>query len=176
MIADDIQAFQQILMTMPNNGLPANQYLTINGFASEMPDKRNRYGTEYIFAYVRWSLAWFGMWMGMTSRKTSIAVLKTVCVVCMAPFLAEMFLQVIGSSRELCMEVLGPSGKSADVAVSVPNWVGGVLVGLADLTKNLFFIFWKTSRRLLKTFHWDAAGHNDGQSSSCAASLAGRAK
>ena len=40
------------------------------------------------------AIAWFGMWMGLTNRKTSLAVLKTVCYVLVLPWIALMFARI----------------------------------------------------------------------------------
>jgi ABC-type transport system involved in multi-copper enzyme maturation permease subunit len=38
------------------------------------------------------AMAWFGMWMGLTSKKVNVAVIKTVLFVQVIPFVALMFL------------------------------------------------------------------------------------
>ncbi len=89
------------------------------------------------------AMAWFGMWMGMTSRKTSIAVLKTICFVCVLPWIASIFVQIAG------MGLLARTGKW-------PFWLGGVISSILELAKNVFFIVW-ARRRLLTRFREMAA-------------------
>jgi hypothetical protein len=89
------------------------------------------------------AMAWFGMWMGMTSRKTSIAVLKTICFVCVLPWIASIFVQIAG------MGLLARAGKW-------PFWLSSVISSIFELAKNVVFIVW-ARQRLLTRFREMAA-------------------
>jgi ABC-type transport system involved in cytochrome c biogenesis permease component len=80
------------------------------------------------------AVAWFGMWMGVTTRKPSIAVLKTICFVLVLPWLALMFVQVVSMGILAYMQA--------------PFWIGSLIVGVLFIGKDLFFIVW-SRRRLL---------------------------
>jgi MFS family permease len=82
------------------------------------------------------ALAWFGMWMGMTSRNASLATLKTVLFVKVIPFLViyfvtayAMFLLVImpqalrtnkASGAAVTTTITNASGATTTVTSSVP--------------------------------------------------------
>jgi len=104
---------------------------------------------ELCFSYA--GLAWFGMWMGVTSKKTSIAVLKSICFVCVIPWLIEGMAQVgvilIGS------RIFNGLGGSSQWPFS---YVPIFLMFLLDMAKNLFFIFW-SRHKLLTTLRETAA-------------------
>ncbi|MDB6125753.1 MAG: family transporter protein [Pedosphaera sp.] len=80
------------------------------------------------------AVAWFGMWMGVTTRKHSIAVLKTLCFVLILPWLALIFVQGVS------MAALAYS--------KGPFWISSLIVGGLCIGKDLFFIAW-SRRRLL---------------------------
>jgi len=80
------------------------------------------------------ALAWFGMWMGVTSRKTLAAVTKTVVFVMILPGLALTVAQV---GFEIVALRVYPS-----------IWVWTTLFGILSLGVDLFFILF-ARRRLL---------------------------
>jgi ABC-type transport system involved in cytochrome c biogenesis permease component len=84
------------------------------------------------------AVAWFGMWMGLTTRKTSIAVLKTICFVMILPWLGLMFVQ-------------GLSFFMISFA-HWPMWMSAAIAGVLTIAKDLFFIIW-SRQRLLNRFH-----------------------
>jgi ABC-type transport system involved in cytochrome c biogenesis permease component len=89
------------------------------------------------------AIAWFGMWMGLTSKKTTTAVVKTFAFVIVLPWLALMFLQ--GFLMALFTLTLVPRGV-------LGGWSWSLLpavIAAANLGKDLFFICW--SRRNLLT-------------------------
>jgi len=72
------------------------------------------------------AVAWFGMWMGMTSSKTSIAVFKTICFVIVLPAIAMLFGQGVAMSLV--------------IPVGMPLWMSLAAIGVMSLFKNGFFI------------------------------------
>jgi hypothetical protein len=80
------------------------------------------------------AVAWFGMWMGLTNRKTSVAVLKTVCFVLVLPWIALMFVRGLIT----IMVVTGGMGVSLTLLLLVP----AAIVAVLDLAKDCFFIWW----------------------------------
>ena len=88
------------------------------------------------------------MWMGLTNRKISVAVLKTVCFVYVLPGIAFLFvygftLVVITFSVTL----LSGGGRSPYVGFLLSSVVGAAL----NLAKDAFFFLW-SRRRLLERF------------------------
>ncbi len=92
------------------------------------------------------AVAWFGMWMGMTTRKPSIAVLKTICFVVVLPWLGLVFFEVL---IEVALRL--PRWRS-----HFPFWANTALVAVLSVAKDLFFIFW-SRQRLAHRFRQQAA-------------------
>ena len=92
------------------------------------------------------AVGWFGMWMGLTTRKTSLAVLKTLAFVSVLPWLGLMFVQ--GMMMALFM------------FAKLPFWFGMVVVGGMSLGKDIFFIVW-SRRRLLANFREAILGQSN---------------
>ncbi|HEX3800991.1 MAG TPA: ABC transporter permease [Verrucomicrobiae bacterium] len=82
------------------------------------------------------AMAWFGMWMGVTSRKASMAILKTVCFVVVLPYLIQMFIMVFGMMS---------AGRAR-----LPFWIGVVFAGIFELVKNIFLIWWARNQLLTR--------------------------
>jgi hypothetical protein len=72
------------------------------------------------------ALAWFGMWMGLTSRKVPVAVLKTIVFVKILPGFVLYF------GQGLVMFTIA--------MLKSPGWFPAVLVGAAGVGVDLFFI------------------------------------
>src|SRR5438876_1873609 len=90
------------------------------------------------------AVAWFGMWMGLTTKKTPMAVVKTFVFVIVLPWLALMFLQ------GFLMGFLWPFALGRGGVFYGWFWLLGPAVTVAvDLGKDIFFIRW--SRRKLLT-------------------------
>jgi ABC-type transport system involved in multi-copper enzyme maturation permease subunit len=89
------------------------------------------------------ALAWFGMWMGVTTRKTSIAILKTIVFVVVLPFVLDMLLQ--GFGMLLIVQFLYKAG----TAGPMPFWLNTAFGGGFQIVKNIAFIV--VSRYLLVT-------------------------
>jgi hypothetical protein len=83
------------------------------------------------------AVAWFGMWMGVTSRKTSIAVLKTISFVIVLPWLASVFVQIGGAM-------------AAVTWLKMPFWTSAIIAAILELMKNIFFIAWSRYQLLNK--------------------------
>jgi ABC-type transport system involved in multi-copper enzyme maturation permease subunit len=86
------------------------------------------------------AMAWFGMWMGLTNRKHSIAILKTICFVGILPSMAITF------AYGMIMMTL--------MFAQVPFWMGMIVQCAMVLTKDGFFIVW--SHRKLSSGFRDA--------------------
>ena len=81
------------------------------------------------------ALAWFGIWMGLTSRSTTVAVLKTVAFVKVLPWLALMFLQgMFMALFALAMIPGGKFGMSGEWIMVVPSLVMGFIGIGVDIT------------------------------------------
>jgi len=87
------------------------------------------------------AVAWFGMWMGLTTKKTPMAVVKTFVFVIVLPWLVLMFLQ--GFAMGLLAFTLG---------LRAVFWsLGPVVMAAVNLGKDIFFIRW-SRRKLLTRF------------------------
>jgi hypothetical protein len=98
------------------------------------------------------ALCWFGMWMGLTSKNTSLAVLKTIVFVQILPWLVISFASgllgvAISMSRAFRSGFSSPAA-SATFTVLLPFAVGLVASVLA-LGKDVGLILW--ARRKLYT-------------------------
>lgn len=82
------------------------------------------------------AVAWYGMWMGMTTRKPSVAVLKTLAFAIVLPALALLFIQ--GMTMAFLMY---PGWRNV-----FPFWTASIFAAALNLIKNLFFIFWSRQR------------------------------
>ena len=91
------------------------------------------------------AVAWFGMWMGLTTKKTTMAVVKTFTFVIVLPWLALMFLQ--GFLMAIFAFTLGGGGVfGARFWLLVP-----AIITIVNLGKDIFFVCW-SRRRLLFRF------------------------
>jgi hypothetical protein len=88
------------------------------------------------------AVGWFGMWMGLTNRKPSIAILKIICIVWVLPGIAFYFALGI-----LMMTFTFAGG---------PVWLGMASYAVLHLIKDAFFILW-ARRRLFGKFREVAA-------------------
>ncbi|MDB6067714.1 MAG: hypothetical protein JWR26_3922, partial [Pedosphaera sp.] len=82
------------------------------------------------------AVAWFGMWMGLTTRSTSMAIFKTLVFALALPALFLLFVQAITLF----------AGAMAGGAF----WFGPVAVAVVSLAKNIFFIIWSRNRLLTR--------------------------
>jgi hypothetical protein len=87
------------------------------------------------------AVAWFGMWMGLTSRNTNLAVVKTLVFVQVFPWLALAFLRV--------MLMIGLFSSSLFRGASIPNWAPTAITGILGIGLDVFFMV--LSRRKVLT-------------------------
>jgi hypothetical protein len=78
------------------------------------------------------AVAWFGMWMGMTTRKTAFAIFKTICFVIILPAIALWFAWGMTSFMF--------------AMAKIPFWMSPAVIGGLSLAKNIFFIVWARQR------------------------------
>jgi hypothetical protein len=104
-------------------------------------------GSSMNFLFRLGALAWFGMWMGLTNRKITIAVLKTILFICVLPWVVGIFVQ-IGCVMTCAFATGGRSG--------IPMWLAFIPPMLLEFAKNIFFIAW-SRRRLLTRFRQTVA-------------------
>jgi len=92
------------------------------------------------------ALSWFGMWMGLTTRKPVFAVLKTLCFVVILPWIALWFVQIFVLFR---LRSFGGI------------WFYTILNTALFIGKDAFFIVW-ARRRLLTRFRRTVAQEGQG--------------
>jgi hypothetical protein len=105
------------------------------------------------------ALSWFGMWMGMTSKNTNMAALKTIVFVQVVP---AIVIQV--STSLLLMMALVPFMSSArsgsKVWASVSGWFVPLLLMALPLAlrlaKDWFFIAWSRTKLYRHFRDWAA--------------------
>jgi hypothetical protein len=90
------------------------------------------------------AIAWFGMWMGLTTKKATIAVVKAFAFVIVLPWLALMFLQ--GFVMGLLAFTLGAKGFFGGWFW----WLPSVVIALVNLGKDVFFIRWSRHKLLTR--------------------------
>lgn len=105
------------------------------------------------------ALAWFGMWMGVTSRNVTLATLKTILFVLVVPWF------VIGFVTTIAATALMISGAVAAVSAGVTNFsasaflwwalIAGGLTLVLTILKDALFVAW-AERKLTREFR-DAA-------------------
>jgi hypothetical protein len=94
------------------------------------------------------ALAWFGLWMGLTSKNISLAVLKTIAFVQVVPWFVIQFvaLTAVGLVMVPILTKAAAASTAQQSALWFPMFIA-VVSGALFLAKNLGFFFW--SRRLL---------------------------
>jgi ABC-type transport system involved in multi-copper enzyme maturation permease subunit len=103
-------------------------------------------GGKVMFVTGLLAVAWFGMWMGVTSKKVNTAVIKTVVFVKVMPWLAMMFINGI------LMFVVFAAGTRLGFATSFAGiWVSQGITTLLALGADLAFMA-IARRRLLHNF------------------------
>jgi hypothetical protein len=98
------------------------------------------------------ALVWFGMWMGVTSRNTSLATLKAFAFVEVVPWLVIAFASAMVIPLLMMLFVMprfgGGSGSTAVTAVGM-MWFPLASVALSttlSLGKDFAFIFWSRNK------------------------------
>jgi hypothetical protein len=117
--------------SLPSPGINMALYQVLSGVSGTL-----------VFLSTLVALGWFGMLMGLRSKKTSIALMKTLVLVQVLPFLAAAILQGLLMFAIMWLRVSG-------------YW-GGLMASVLVLLKNAAFIFW-SRRRLHKIFREAAA-------------------
>ena len=74
------------------------------------------------------ALGWFGMWMGMTTKRANVAVVKTLVFVLVLPWLVQIILQIFGSFWMF--------------RGSYSFWRQQVFSTGLEVAKDIFFITW----------------------------------
>jgi hypothetical protein len=112
-------------------GLVANQVISL-------------VGGKIMFVTGLLAVAWFGMWMGLTSKKVNAAVIKTVVFVKVFPFLAMLF------ANWTLSFVVFAAGSGLGVRMpNVPIWVPEAITFLLAIGGDLVFLL--VARRKLLT-------------------------
>jgi ABC-type transport system involved in cytochrome c biogenesis permease component len=103
------------------------------------------------------AIAWFGMWMGLTTRSANFATLKTIVFVQIIPMFLSYFISAIGTSI-LIFRPLVVSGSSSGpgTAMMYYPYIIGVTSSLIMLGKDVGFFVWARSR-LFYTFRLRAS-------------------
>lgn len=79
------------------------------------------------------AVAWYGMWMGLTNRKTSVAVMKTICFVLVLPWIGLMF------ARLFAVIAMAPAGLAGSPGLMF--LLPAIFIGILALCKDGFFIW-----------------------------------
>lgn len=90
------------------------------------------------------ALGCFGLWMGLRTRKISVAILKTFVFVLVVPFIIGIFIQM--------MSMFMFSGMMSGYGF----WIGVIPAALFETLKNILFILWARVD-LLHRFRWAVA-------------------
>ena len=97
------------------------------------------------------ALGWFGMWMGLKTRKHSMAVLKTIGIVSVLPFVASMTfflaLQVVAMQF-----IVRQYSSSASWSIQVAESLMACMPSLVMICADVFFILW-ARRKLFTRFN-----------------------
>ncbi len=95
------------------------------------------------------TLAWFGMWMGLTSRNTNFATLKTILFVQIIPWFAIMFVSYLGLTLLMMTFAINNSGNQAAVITGFTSWMPALysIVPLVlTLLKDIAFTVWARNK------------------------------
>jgi len=90
------------------------------------------------------ALCWFGMWMGLVSRTTHIATLKTILFVQVIPWFVIMLASVMIPSFLLLPGLVG-TGANTSWMAWWPSLIG-LISGMLTLTKDAAFVVWSRQR------------------------------
>ena len=94
------------------------------------------------------ALMWFGMWMGLTSKNASFAVLKTLVLVLVLPSLAITFASTLMAAALTFTHLFvtrPPSATSNSAVIGFPFVMMGLATALT-LVKDAAFFYWSRSR------------------------------
>ena len=103
------------------------------------------------------ALIWFGMWMGLNSKNTSLATLKTILSVQIIPWFAVSFVSMLTVPLLLLPNLIRGTSTAPS---QIMEWYPLLMAGMATmlhLIKDIAFIFW-ARRKLYSEFRERAAG------------------
>lgn len=101
------------------------------------------------------ALGWFGMWMGMTSKHSTLATFKTIISVQVIPWLIIVLSTVLGLAASWMLPILRSPTRPAWLNLWLPVGVSGIAAGLMIL-KDIGFVIW-SRRRLYSAFRKQAS-------------------
>ena len=97
------------------------------------------------------ALSWFGMWMGLNSKNSNLATLKTIVFVQIIPWFGVSFASAMGVSLVLLPSLMkGVSTPTSQMMVWFPLITSGLTTVLV-LAKDIAFLFW-ARRKLYSEF------------------------
>jgi hypothetical protein len=135
-LTETLRAFRGAATSAPGSipaGLVANQVISF-------------IGGKVMFITGLLAVAWFGMWMGVTSKKVNTAVIKTVVFVKIFPFMAMLFL------NWMLMFVIFAAGSGfLSRTMNVPMWVPELITFLLAIGGDVTFIL-VARKKLLVNF------------------------
>jgi len=88
------------------------------------------------------ALGWFGMWMGMNSKSTSLATLKTIAVVQVAPWFIISFVSALAGPLLLFPTLMKGASPNVSTWLIWYPLITSAIAALLYLVKNLTFILW----------------------------------
>ncbi len=88
------------------------------------------------------ALVWFGMWMGMTSRTSNLATLKTILFVQVIPWFGVTFLSAMILPALMFLGIFGANRSAAPQAVIYYPLIVSGLATLLGLIKDFVFFNW----------------------------------
>jgi hypothetical protein len=100
------------------------------------------------------ALSWFGMWMGMTSKNTSLAALKTFAFVEVIPWLVIAYASAMVVSLLMMPALLKGASGGKGPPTGFLTWyplLSAVLAGVLALAKDIAFSLW-ARKKLYSSF------------------------
>jgi hypothetical protein len=101
------------------------------------------------------ALGWFGLWMGMTSKNSALATLKTIVFVEVIPWLVIVLLTLLGAYTISALQIVRKANLPSWVNTWMPVIVTTIPAGLS-LVKDAGFVIW-SRRRLYSAFREQAS-------------------
>lgn len=96
------------------------------------------------------ALSWFGMWMGLNSKSTNLATLKTILFVQIIPWFALTFLSMLAVPLLLLPSLMqGGAAGPTQMIVWFPLLASGVMAALS-LAKDMGFVLWARRKLYLQ--------------------------
>lgn len=110
-------------------------------------------GTVVVLANLT-TLAWFGMWMGLTSRNANLATLKTILFVQIIPWFVISFVSTLGLSLLMMTMAMSGGQVTNSIGTTLGNWfpvLYSVVPLVLMLLKDVAFTMW-ARKKLLNSF------------------------